>query len=445
VTQTPASATRPRSALHTLETVGVLALAVTVFLIPFPRITRLPQLPFIQISDLVLLVAVVCLGVGRLRTGLHHRAAYRFLLPLGLYVTAGALSLINTPHLMHGVTKLVGIASLLAAFFAVAEVGSEPVGLNKLVTAWLAATVVSTVLSCVGVVAFYVIGADTSLVRLVQFNYGSLPAAHYPRISGFYPNANMYCNYLIVSAGILVWQWQRVRKLATWLPWVLLVMIAISALFTVSTGAGGFAIAVGAWLWYQRKELPSLVRKLTPLVLAGCVIGALFMALVTILMIVPAGHGVHLFGPFNLIWEPSGRLAGWISVVDTIRHHPWLGSGVGEPVAHFVHRWASQGVLGGAAERTYHLEAHNIWLGLWGQMGILGITAFALFCLRMVRLTRPGRAGDLRPVAIPMFAVFAGAVLYHGLFGSIEDARHLWIFFGLAVAALSATSKPTTS
>jgi O-antigen ligase len=213
------------------------------------------------------------------------------------------------------------------------------------------------------------------------------------------------------------------------LPLVFVALVAVSVISTISTGWGGFAVGLTVVSFLRRWPARAWARRALR---AGCVTFAGFMALITIATLVPPGQGdFPILGPWGDIkLVESGRLAAWIATTRTIAKAPLLGIGADEPVAHFKHEWAHQGALGGAQEREFQLEAHNVLLGVWAQMSVVGLAGLAGLVLWLQKtLWARGRhdAG-----AAWLAGAMAGGVLYHGTFGSLEDARHLWIFSGIA-------------
>ena len=93
-------------------------LLLTVALIPTPRLTGLGG-P-VQLSDLTLAVAAACFMAHWLSRRPPLRAR-PLLLPLGLYLAAAALSLVNAPHLGSSLRKIVGLGSLMVTLLLVVE------------------------------------------------------------------------------------------------------------------------------------------------------------------------------------------------------------------------------------------------------------------------------------------------------------------------------------
>jgi O-antigen ligase len=213
-------------------------------------------------------------------------------------------------------------------------------------------------------------------------------------------------------------------------------------LFTLSAGIGGLGLGI-AVAWMLRQKLRgevSLVRE-AAVGLAG-IAGAVGFALATVFLLVPRGAGDVRFGPFDLIVQESGRVSAWKGALQTIVDHPLRGVGLGSTVAlvtnpraaHVMEHWGTAHMETPVA---LHMEAHNIWLNVAGQLGLPGLVAFVALMVLLCRSLLPakGDRSDLAEVRLVLFGTFVGAVLYHGLAAAIEESRQYWYLFGLIVAA----------
>ena len=82
-------------------------------------------------------------------------------------------------------------------------------------------------------------------------------------------------------------------------------------------------------------------------------------------------------------------------------------------------------------------DAHNMLLNIAVQAGLVGLAGLLLLIGYAARLSLPWR---LEPdqsnlVRLGLGLIFLNGLVYHGLFGSFEDSRHLWILLGLLIAA----------
>lgn len=410
--------------------VSLALLVAAIAAIPLQRHSLLPGTGGrLQLSDaLVILATLTALPTLWRRRRELLQVPY---LATAAYVLAALLSAVNAPDPSKTVLKAAGIGTLGAAMLLVGMQRGARARVARLCDAWLLSALVVAALTALGALAFYVLGKDSALHRLSAFSYGSLPPGNYPRVSGFFGNGNMYCNYLILTAGVLVARWPAIAgRWGTRAPWLALAIFAPGALFSLSTGLGGLGLGLALWCWRQGEPAARWLRRG---LIAGGLAGATFLAFITVAAIVPPGQGdVPILGPLgDLSLEPSGRLAGWISTLETIRKYPLLGAGADELVAHIAHRWATQGIRSQAPGTLMHLEAHNVWLGIWAQMGVLALVAFAVLVAWLLRgLLRRDAPRDAFALGVALVA----AVLYHGQFGSFEDARYLWPYLGLCIA-----------
>jgi O-antigen ligase len=79
-------------------------------------------------------------------------------------------------------------------------------------------------------------------------------------------------------------------------------------------------------------------------------------------------------------------------------------------------------------------DAHNTFLNVAAQAGILGLIGIIAIVAVVLRKGFAKTEGSdfyiLRGLAI----AFVAALVYDGLTGSFEDARHLWVLMGLILA-----------
>jgi hypothetical protein len=246
----------------------------------------------------------------------------------------------------------------------------------------------------------------------------------------------MACNYLTVSLMLLI----AARRLG-WLgrrTFVLLTAgIAVAAATTISPGLGGIFIGVGLWSWLStERHSPAAMLALG----AGVAAAALFLVAAAVTPIVnPTAPFLFHFKFLDLTLAPSPRMLTWIDSAKIFIAHPLLGSGIGADAAHVSYLDPS-----GNLQRL--TDAHNSFLNIAAQCGLAGLLALlaiAGFGLRQLRPLQLETAQDVLRVGIAIG--FAASFIYEGLTGSFEDARHLWVLFGLMLVAdrLTGRSQPT--
>lgn len=379
-------------------------------------------------TDLVFLpLAVAFAGAVLLRQAPWPRAKVYWL--LAAYFSAMlASALISGTMGMQTLAKLASQLYLLSLPVIVAGLIRDPDDLRHALRLWLVGTAMVAAACILTLFLFYFDPGNTLLKRLL-FHFGTLPPGHYPRVQLTFLNANMLCNYLTVSLCILFVA-RRLRWIGRTAAAALLAGIVLSALLTISPGIGGIALAFGLWLWLCRKDTsPTSAR----LALAGGLGAALLF--IPAMAVTPI---LHPTAPFlirvpgsDLILAPAGRLMIWMDAARNFIADPIFGRGIGQ-VSVEVRYLSPSGHL----QRL--TDAHNSFLNLAVQCGIVGLAAFVALLAYMVRRTLPlSLAGGGMAVArVGLGLALLNGLAYQGLGGSFEDSRHLWVLFGLFLAAI---------
>lgn len=121
---------------------------------------------------------------------------------------------------------------------------------------------------------------------------------------------------------------------------------------------------------------------------------------------------------------PSVRMMAWIEASRSILAHPLFGTGLGsDPIA--VRYLAPSG------EQHVLTDGHNVFLTVAMHNGLPSLAALLVLVGFVARRALPLRAEPSALLAAGWLIAFA----YHGLTGSFEDARHLWVLLGLMLAA----------
>ena len=362
------------------------------------------------LADLAFLVlsAALALEIAVRRRRLDWPAAFFVLL---FYVVSLAPSLLATPDLGRSAFKLATQVYLVGLSVVMIILVRNEAMLKRVVLAWLVATAALIVLAIAALIAF-LIAPDGLIYAYSRFHFGTLPPGEYPRLALTFFNANMACNYLTVSLGLLFVAWR-----AGWLrpiqAWTFLGGILVAAATTISPGLGGIALALGAGIWLLAGRRTALA--------AGAVaaLAFLFAAAFTPIIHPTAPFVIELAG-FTL--APSGRFLTWNAAFGEFGRHPIIGHGIGIEAVSVAYRDPSGNLQ--------HLgDAHNMILNIAAQVGIVGLAGLSALIVYAFRLARSG------PIALGLGSTFLIAFVYHGLTGSFEDTRHLWLLFGLLVAA----------
>lgn len=347
----------------------------------------------------------------------------KFYFFLGFYALALTVSTIFSIAPKQSFYKLLGEYYLILLCVLTFNLADSLDFLKRVTKAWLIGTGITILAALAGFFLFY-LGYKTPKENYFLFHYGTLPSGNYPRLQALFFNANMLCNFLNVSLILTV--------LADKLGWlkkipsrILQFGVWFTAFLTISPGLGGLFLSFGVWLW-------------TNLLFAGrknfayftCLTG-IFLAIVFFLVTSISPDTANTAQDFKLPYseqkiEPSVRILIWQDTIETIRQYPFFGQGTGTEVAATEYT-----VLSG--ENQLLTDAHNVWLNIFGQLGLFGFIAFLSLCLYLLWRCKFHLADQTEKsyIQTALSCAFIGAFLFQGLQGSYEDARHLWILFGL--------------
>jgi O-antigen ligase len=334
---------------------------------------------------------------------------------LAIYVASLALSLIATSSLPQSLFKL-ATEGFLAGLTVVTVLVVDNVTLfRRAIITWLSATVIMCIVGLVGLTAF-VVDPQGPIYQYTGFHFGTLPPGHYPRLQMTFLNANMACNYLTVSIGLLFAAWsegwlQKRQAIA------LLAAFVIAAALTISPGLGGIGVALGTAGFILRGSRPALLLGI-----------AAALAFLVAVWFTPIAHStatfqVHVPGT-QVILEPSGRFLTGAAAWRELMTHPLAGHGIGIDAV-FVRYADPSGYL------QQLTDAHNTFLNIAAQAGVAGLVGLLVLIGYAAYLT------VLEPkdtVALLLGLTFLNGFVYQGLSGSFEDARHLWVLLGLLIA-----------
>jgi O-antigen ligase len=120
----------------------------------------------------------------------------------------------------------------------------------------------------------------------------------------------------------------------------------------------------------------------------------------------------------------------WTDALHHFLADPLTGRGIGvDPV--LVH------YLNPSGELETSTDAHNVFLSIAAQCGIVGLAALVALIAHLARRGLPLTLDEGSPAAMrtAIGIGLAATLVYEGLGGSFEDARHLWVGFGLLIAS----------
>ena len=385
-----------------------------------------PAIAFpVVLADLVFIALVLAIALEVL-TGKRRLEWRREYWVLPLYVGCLAPSLLATTDVAQSLSKMVAQIYLAALALVTATLIQNEADLRRAIIAWLVATAIVAAVS-IASLAIFPFAPNAALVDYARFHFGTLQPGPYPRLSSTFLNANMACNYLSVSAALVL-----AARACGWLsPQVSLILFAstvVAALATISAGLGGLALIVGIWLWLRfRDRRPTASR--FALTAAIAVAAAFVIALAVTPIPHPTAAFVLTVPGTEIMIAPSARWMLWSASLAEFARHPLIGHGIGID-ATFIRYLDPSGNL------QIQTDAHNVFLNIAAQSGLIGLVGLAALLAYAFHLTRPWRFDNrLAIVRIAIGLGFLGGFAYQGLGGSFEDARHLWVVLGLLIAA----------
>jgi len=369
-------------------------------------------------------IIFLLLGATFLLDCLRDKARFRWrnaYWVLATYLAGLSASLISTSDAGRSLFKLATQFYLIGLAVIADQLIDDWDDFRRVSLAWLAGAAVSVSIAVAALLSFP-FAPDGVLMRWTRFHFGTLPPGNYPRLASTYFDVNMYCNYLTASLGVLLVAAHQ-GWIARWIFLALLAGILVAALFTISPGLGGIALALGLWIYLSRGSRIAALLGIT------AAIAFLAATAVTPILHSTAPFTVTIPGT-DLVLAPSGRFLTWTAAVREFAAHPLVGHGIGiDPVD--VRYFSPSGYM-----QTLN-EAHNSFLSVAAQCGVVGLTGLLIVVCYAVRQAGPWRPRPAQAdiVGVGIGLTFLNAFVYQGLgSASFEDARHLWFLFGLLIA-----------
>ncbi|HLZ30556.1 MAG TPA: O-antigen ligase family protein [Chloroflexota bacterium] len=317
-------------------------------------------------------------------------------LPAALFLAAALLSLLVTEY------PLLSIRELRALIF-------EPV-----LFFWLLQTLRGS--ASLALAGFLAGATLTAVAAIAQgpLGLGGTPAEGVLRAQAWYPSAN----HLALMLG-RAWPFLIAGALAAsrWL-WLPAGLVGLALILTFSTGgwlgalAGGFVVLVAL----GRRRLATRLGA----------VAALALAIVSALAIV----GV-LPERLNPLRQTGGfRLDLWVSSLEMVRDHPWLGIGLDN----FAYLYQQVYLREGAAAEPNLSHPHNWVLHVWLELGVLGLISFGWLLWRFWRQARNAlTASGTRWIVAGACGSMAD-LLVHGFIDNSYFLVDLAFLFWLALA-----------
>jgi O-antigen ligase len=338
------------------------------------------------------------------------------------YAAALMLSSIFSTQPSRSFIKLAGEFYLFGLSFISYSFVRDSAFVKRIVYAFLAGTSITILASLAGFVFFY-FGYKTQADNFFLSHVGSLPAGNYPRIHALFANANMMCNFLNVTlmlsllSGYLGW----IRK---WLSLVLTTGIWFAAILTFSTGLGGMLLSTGLWFGTVYAGRKNEVFKSRLIKFVGIAAAILILAAACVSPDTANTAQDFTVPGVEQKLEPSVRILVWQDSIRTFSEYPILGKGTGIDPANVFYSTLS-------GQNQILSDAHNMYLSVLGQAGLIGFVAFAGLLVFLIRRFKFEIGDERATIETALSCAIAGALLYQGLTGSFEDARHLWILIGM--------------
>lgn len=344
---------------------------------------------------------------------------------LFFYFAAMLISAILSDDWRTSFIKLAGEIYLLSLPILIYNLIENQNELKKAILIWLYATALIAVFGVFTLALFY-LDREHWLLNYTVGGFGAIPVGNYPRLRLNFLSPSLLCNYLSVGFALALaaaksgWIKKKFAAIFVWL-------IFLIAVFTVSSGLGGFALILGLWIFYlHRLENKSLAV----LSLSGGILIALLFWWLNFVALQAHSTAPYAFNFLGYEFYPSPRLLIWQQSWQTFSNNFFFGRGVGQDSCAVVF----QNTDGSFATLT---DAHNVFLSVVSQEGIFGFAAIVLIIFYLVKnnATAIYSSDKSSIIAAGLLIAFVSAFVYQGLVGSFEDARHLWVLIGLMLCA----------
>jgi len=354
-----------------------------------------------------------------------------FVAPL-IYVLALGVSVFASPDLVVGAIKWVTQVYLLMLALLAFQLFRSLPELKTAIFAFLVAGGLVGMIGALTVLLFPWLGA-TGVLDAPLHHYGTLKPGPYPRIETTFTHPAMLTNFLGVAIVLLL-----ASRSAGWIgsrhTWLVGPPMIVTAFFALTPGFGGFLLALALFVALAARE-SGRFGSARLISLAGFALLGLSVLLASATPFGAPGATVLADLPLVGSLFPSVRWLAWNQAIDVFLASPMLGSGLGNGPVEVPFQLPS-GVSAVVS------DAHNMFLNIAGQSGLVGLAGLVLLIVALVRHGRPFAPASepaehiRRALALAVLCALIG----QGLVGSFEDARHLWIAFGLMIAAVTTTT-----
>ena len=397
-----------------LAKTSLLLFAFSLFWMKDPLIIGgLPAIP----ADLIFLVAAVPLPFAWLSGEARPIWSAGFV-PLVLYFAALAISAIFAADPRTSAFKLATQAYLVAVPVLVYNLVESWDDLRRLLLAYVAGAAIVALIGVVTLILFPFFGYHSFLAWPLH-HFGTLPPGPYPRLEVTFEYPAMMANYLALALMLVILA-ERCGWIARPTAWLLGGGMLLTALFALTPGFGGLLLMLCVWFW-SRKGGSISGRLFLSAGLAAGLLGVVVAAVTPIL---------HRTAPFLIRvpglpvpLAPAVRLLAWMDAARTFLAHPLVGIGIGGEPVHVPY-------VNPSGEFTVVADAHNMPLSIAAQAGVAGIMGMTAIIAFAAREMMRGRE-----MVFGLSLAFLSGLVIEGLVGSFEDARHLWLAYGLILVA----------
>jgi O-antigen ligase len=347
-----------------------------------------------------------------------YRGKYRldwrspFTIPAGLFLVAGAISVVISPEQVKGLGLYRAyLVEPIAFYFVIGHVVSDSR------RAWL---ILAGLASGATVAAL-----ANAIVILNAIRHHTLNLALPPPVVIYNtPNAvPLYVVPLIgIAASLVLYERDRRVRIVS----AVFLAIGLASTFLSLSRGGYFALAVMALIL-------AIVNRYRWYLLPAVVVAGAAMSRIPAIASRLA-HEFNLSDPNNTF---VSRLDLWQATLRMLRDHPILGTGM------FGFARSIQPYRGGVYEENL-IYPHNIVLNMWTETGLLGVVSFGWLLVQTFRVSWRGwTSGPLPWRAIQLGIVLAmAAIIVHGLvdvpYFKNDLALEFWTFLGLAWAGTRA-------
>lgn len=417
--QIPKNQLQPPKIVWILFLLLIFSLSVGTPLIYFQNL-RFP------LTDLIFPIVCIAFLLSLILKKIDFRWHKCYLLIL-FYFVSMLVSSVFSINPKQSFIKLAGGIYLLGLAILTFNLIRTETQLKQAIWAWLAGTFIAVLVGVLTIFLFY-IQPENSFLAFTTSIYGAVPVGNYPRLTSIFVSSSMFCNYLTVSL-LMLFAAEKLQYIGRNSLAVLLFFILVCAGFTISSGLGGIALAIGIWLWLCFKDSHKNFAKLS--LIGSISIAVLFFA-VNFFALQKYPNAPFIF-KIPLIENevlPSSRLLVWIDSLQTFSANLLTGKGLGQNACDVAFQ-NTDGHL------SYLTDAHNIFLSVAAQNGVFGLLAIAAIIFYFVRKISYStfNKSSAEVLKNAFVTAFICAFFYQGLTGSFEDTRHLWVLIGFIISA----------